>query len=498
MYNPDVLSCLANLSNDEVFTPPDLVNAMLDTLPANLWQNKEAKFLDPVCKSGVYLREIAKRLLKGLEKQIPNKEKRIAHIFQNQLYGIAITELTSLMSRRSVYCSKDANGKYSTCKFSDQQGNIRYEKLQHSFQNGKCTCCGANESVYGLEKRDETLETYAYNFIHLISPTGGGKGVEDNKTANKKLNEILNMKFDVIIGNPPYQLADGGGTGSSAMPIYHKFIQQAKKLNPRYLVMIVPSRWFTGGRGLDDFRDEMLHDDRIREIHDFPNSDDCFSGVNIEGGVCFFVWNRDNNGLCKVTTYENNVIISTIERPLLEKECETFIRYNAAISILRKIQIQKEKHFSDLISANDPFGFDIREENSYRRVKPDFKFTSFPNSVILYYFGWQKDGIGHIDKYKIRKNTDLIEKYKVFISKAYGMGAIPTQVINEPLLGEKGTCCTETYLLIGPFESIEMANNVISYIQTRFFRFLVLLIKNTQNAMKKVYSFVPLQDFSEE
>lgn len=480
-HNPDVLSCLANLSNDEVFTPPELVNQMLDLLPAELWQNKEAKFLDPVTKSGVFLREIAKRLNVGLAEQIPDQQTRINHIFTQQLYGIAITELTSLLARRSVYCSKHANGQYSICDaFTTPQGNIVFNRTRHTWHQDKCKYCGASQSEYD---RDESLETHAYQFIHTEKPQNlFGK----------------NMKFDVIIGNPPYQLNDGGGTGSSAIPIYQKFIQQAKKLNPRYLSMIVPARWFSGGRGLDEFRDEMLNDKRIRVLHDYPNSDDCFSGVNIEGGVCYFLWDRDNEGLCKIYSHAGDNIISESERLLLENGSDTFIRFNEAIPVLQKIKKFEEQSFADFISANDPFGFDMREDKSYKRVKPSYKITSFPDSVKFYYNGWKREGLGHIKRTQIRKNVDLVGSHKVYISKAYGMsGGIPSQVINQPILGEPNTCCTETYLLIGPTRDKNESECIANYMTTRFFRFLVLLIKNTQNAMKKVYSFVPMQDFSE-
>jgi site-specific DNA-methyltransferase (adenine-specific) len=478
-YNPDVLSCIANLSSDEVFTPPQLVNQILDMLPKEIWSDKNATFLDPGCKSGVFLREIAKRLDTGLEKQIPDRQKRLNHIFKNQLFGLAITELTSLLSRRSVYCSKTANGKYSVCEtFDEAQGNIRFERVEHAWEKGRCVYCGANEENF---KRGDALETHAYQFIHTAKPE-----------------EVFNMKFDVIVGNPPYQLNDGGGTGSSAMPIYHQFVQQAKKLNPRYLTMIIPSRWFTGGRGLDDFRDDMLADNRIRVIHDFSNAGDCFPGVQIKGGVCFFLWSRDESGLCSVYTHEGDKIVSSAERGLLEEGAETFIRYNEAIPILQKVRRLKENSFANIVSANDPFGFDVRVENGYRRVKPKFTTMPFKKGVTFYYYGWQKDGIGYVDESAITRNADWISSYKVFVTKAYGAGeTFPHQILNMPILGRPNSCCTETYLLIGPFPTKSIAQNVISYIETRLFRFLVLLIKSTQNGMKKVYSFVPIQDFAE-
>jgi len=464
-YNPDVLLCLANLSNDEVFTPPNLVNQMLDVLPVELWSNPDARFLDPVSKTGVFLREMAKRLMNGLEKKIPDHQKRVNHIFKNQLFGIAITELTSLLSRRSVYCSKKANGKYSVCEeFQDEQGNIRFKKMNHSWKDGRCIYCGASQEVYD---RDGSLETYAYNFIHTDKPE-----------------KIFNMKFDVIVGNPPYQLSDGGAQ-SSATPIYQKFVEQAIKLNPRYLTMIIPARWYSGGKGLDEFRSEMLHDSRIAEIHDFPETSEVFPGLNIRGGVCYFLWNREYNGLCKVVNYKQGASTIPIVRPLLEKNAEIFIRYNQAIEILRKVSAFNEKLFQDFVSTQKPFGLRTFVKG---QTKP------FVNSIKLY----ENGGVGYVNKKDISKNIGWIDKVKIIVPRSSpGSDVYPHQVIGNPILSEPGSACTETYIVVGPIKNEKLAKNAMSYMCTKFFRFLMILIKNTQDVPRRVYSFIPMQNFNQ-
>jgi len=439
-YNPDVLTCLANLSNDEVFTPPTVVNDMLDLLPQSIWHDEKATFLDPFTKSGVFLREIAKRLMEGLKEKIPNKQERINHIFTHQLYGIAITELTGLLARRSVYCSKKANSSYSICEtFTTEQGNIRFNRIEHTWQKGKCIYCGASQEVYD---RADILETHAYEFIHKENPE-----------------EIFDMRFDVIVGNPPYQL------------------------NPRYLVMIIPSRWFAGGKGLDSFRDEMLNDKHIRILHDYINASDCFPGVEIKGGVCYFLWDRDNEGLCKVYTHDKDSI-SEMERPLKENKLDIFIRYNKAIPILRKVQSFNEQTVDSIASSQKPFGL---------RTFFQGKKEKFPNSIKLF----ANKQIGYIEKNVVEKNHDWILEHKVIIPRAIGSGDSHVDLI-KPIYSEPNSCCTETYIVFRPFQSKQEADNFITYVQTKFFHFLVTLQKNTMMAPKSVYSFVPLQDFTQE
>ena len=477
MYNPDVLSCIANLSNDEVFTPPEVANAMLDLLPQELFSDPNTTFLDPACKSGVFLREIAKRLIIGLEPVFPDLQERTDHIFKHQIFGIAITELTSHLARRSLYCSKTANDNFSVVRFETIDGNVRFKTIRHRWQNGKCVFCGASQKEYD---RAADLETHAYEMIHTTKPE-----------------EIFKMKFDVIISNPPYQL-DDGGAGKSAKPIYHRFVDQAIKLNPRYLTMIIPSRWFSGGKDVNEFRANMLSDNRIRVLHDFLNAGDCFSGVEIKGGVCYFLWDRDHRGLCDIYTHQSDGSVTESNRPLLEPGLDTFIRQNNLISILRKVQQKSEKSFVDIVSARDAFGYDIREANSLKTVphKYSLKKTTAEN-IEFYYNGWRRNGVGYVSRSSVREHKEWIDLYKVLIPRSWGAGDAMRDRLN-PFIAGPNAVTTETYVVVGPFKTYKEAENVVSYINTRFFHALVSIMKISQQAPQKIYTFVPIQDFGEE
>jgi hypothetical protein len=480
--NPDVLTCIANLSNDEVFTPPELANRMLDTLAeawaadhggANLWADKTVRFLDPCTKSGVFLREITSRLTEGLANEIPDLHARVSHILTQQVFGIAITQITSLLARRSVYCSKHAQGKHSIAKsFSSDAGNIWFERLEHMWVDGRCAYCGASRTILD---RGEELESHAYAFIHT----------DDIKT---RMAELFggDMQFDVIIGNPPYQLGDGGGGGgASATPIYNLFVESALSLEPRYVVMITPSRWFSGGKGLDDFRDRMLGDHRFVKLVDFPQLYDVFPGVKIRGGVSYWLWGREHSGGCEILTMIGNEVVG---EPAVRKlnAYDVLVRRNEAVRILDKVAFYRvngepEPSLGNQVSARRPFGL----TNQRGKANP----TGMNDPVLVY--GNQHKS--YVERSVITTNVSWVDQWKVLLVKAHGTsGRDDVTILGEPVVAGPGTACTETYLVIGRCANESEARNLAAYMRTRFVRFLVSLRKITQNITRDSYKFVPL------
>ena len=507
--NPDVLSCIANLSSDEVFTPPELANQMLDLVEqawaeshsgASIWADSAVTFLDPFTKTGVFLREITKRLVDGLAETIPDLTERVDHILTKQVYGIGITELTALLARRSLYCSKWADGEHSIAtSFDNPDGNIWFERTEHTWvggtkitsankkgkqaektKDGRCKFCGTSQTSLD---RGSASESHAYAFIHT----------DNIKT---RITELFGdgMQFDVIIGNPPYQL-DDGGFGSSAAPIYHHFVEVAKQLKPRVIAVVIPARWYAGGKGLNSFRTAMLEEGGIRSLHDFPNTSDAFPGVNIRGGVCYFAWDRDYDGDVSVSTHEAGKVVSVASRPLLEPGLDTFIRYNEGVSIMRKvaavessekggITLPLERSFASIVSSRKPFGIDTT-------------FTGHsdpkPGDILIYRNG----GVCYAASNALGSGESLLNAVKLFVPYASpGSDDYPHLVLSRPILSGPGEAATETYLAIGPFDSMREARNAATYMGTCFFRFMVNLLRVSQHVTRGVYRLAPLQDFS--
>lgn len=476
--NPDVLTCIANLSNDEVFTPPELANRMLESLAqawaadhggANIWEDKDVKFLDPCTKSGVFLREITQRLTEGLASEFPDLQERVDHIATNQVFGIGITKLTSLLARRSTYCSKHANGEHSIASsFDNESGNIWFERTEHTWGETKCEYCGAPKVVLD---RDAGRENYAYAFIHT-----------DN--IKSRVAELFGgtMQFDVIIGNPPYQMKGGAG-GSSDSSIYHLFVEQAKNLEPKYLSMVIPSRWLAGGRGLGDFRKEMLSSRKLLRLVDYPVSKEVFPNVEVKGGICYFLWSGAYSGPCEVTGIRGADEISS-SRHL--DEFDVFVRDPRAVDILHKVISTSHRGMNSLVSNREPF----RLESNF----DGFHIEKQKGNIALYRIAPGERRVDWLARADINKNLPLIDKWKVLVPKAGSDGGqkIPDSVLGKPWLSPPPSVCTGSFLVI-PAESEIAARSIQSYYTTKFFRFLVSLRKITQDAFSHMYEWVPQQ-----
>ena len=504
-HNPDVLTCIANLSNDEVFTPPEMAGAMLDLVAeawakdhdgANLWANPNVRVLDPVVKTGVFLREATRRFNEGLASVIPDPQERVNHILTQQIYGIAITELTALMARRSVYCSRYANSSHSICTaFDTPEGNIWFERTEHSWdeKTGKreirvhpltgeeffihtgrrCSYCGAGESELG---RDQDQETYAYAPIHADDIQGTISSIFGDS-----------MHFDLIVGNPPYQLNANGGNRD--IPIYQHFVRQAKQLDPSYLIMIIPARWMSTGLGLSEFREEMLTDKNIRNLVNYPTSSEVFPGVEVKGGVCYFLRSSTPNIACEFSTVVAKAVDGPHERHL--DEFDVLVRQHKALSILRKVLALKETSIQDILSVDKEFGW----TSNFKGLSKSPTDTSVP----VYCIQERKRQVKYIDRKYVTKSAHLLPYWKVLVPEAASDGGqkLPDIVLGKPWIAPAGSACTQSFLFFF-VNTEEEARSLASYYRTRFFRFLVSLRKTTQHAPKATYSWVPIQLWDRE
>lgn len=478
----DVIETLSQLPNDEVFTTPKVAREMLSLLPEELWTNPYLKWLDPFSKSGVFLREVGEKLMQSLTDWEPDESKRRQHILKSMLHAYAISELTGLITRRTLYQSMDATGagviddtvKPILVKFENTDGNVKYARSEHVL-HGKskaCKYCKAQKSVFGDDR-----ENFAYPFLHGTLPE------EDN-----------NMKFDVILGNPPYQIGmkdEKGEVTKNITPLYNLFVEKAIDMNPDYVLMITPSRWFSGGKGLDGFRKRMLDDRRIRKIVDYPNAKELFPNVEIKGGVSYFLWQADYEGNCLFRQVYEGKVLGEKTRDLRDGQ-GVLVRSLIGEEITRKVieHPSFKSALSEVVSKRDPFGQNLTSNYAYAK---DQKFT---NSVPLIF----NNKIGYVSKSEITRNFDWVSQFKVLLPKAYGgtESQKGLSVLGQPIALDAGSACTQSYLVAGRFGNKDETRNYARYLTTKFVRFLALQRKTSQNITSDVFRFVPVLDMKKE
>lgn len=316
------------------------------------------------------------------------------------------------------------------------------------------------------------------------------------KAEARKVKELFNnMKFDVIIGNPPYQESDGGAL-ASAGPVYDKFVDLSRNLSPDLLTLIMPSRWYTGGKGLKSFRESMFNDVHIKALYDFRNPEEVFPRTNVRGGLCIFLWDKQyNNKMNKVNviTIEHNQEISNVWRDLDGLGLHIFIRDNNAFAILKKVGIEQKNSFQNIVSARKPFGLSgtFLKTNKF---KQDTSNLARPIKV------YGKETIGFTELENIKKNKKWVPKVKVLTARANNIGTELRDDNLNSFVAQPNEVCTETYLVIGADLNLnnKSAENITKYLKTKFSRYLISLSKASQDASRKTYRFVPQQDFNSE
>ncbi|MGK4151941.1 Eco57I restriction-modification methylase domain-containing protein [Kurthia gibsonii] len=442
----DIFDYIPPQQTNQIFTPRRVVKLMVDLIAKNnpgIFSDYNVKFIDLYTKSGLYITEIVKRLNKGLKEQIPNSKERIKWILEKQVYACAPSNIIYNIVKNYIFSDfKDVSSK-----------NIVEYDLIEDAKNNKAP--------------KQLLEVY---------------GDE-------------NLKFDVIIGNPPYQEMDGGAR-ASASPIYHHFVRLAKELNPELISFIMPTRWYAGGKGLDDFRDEMLSDIHLRELHDWLTPEDIFPNTNIRGGVCYFLWDKNHNSskdFTRVVSYEKNEVINDVIRTMKIEGTDIFVRDGKAIPILSKVFADENTGtMNNYISSRKPFGF---EGNFVKNSK--FRKSNSELSDPIQCYG-KGQNIGYVERSEVLVRLEWIDIWKVYTPRANNVGTELNDDNLNTFVGSPKTICTESYLVIGAELGLDenSCNNLSKYLTSKFARYLHSLAKGSQDATSKTFRFVPLQDFS--
>lgn len=445
----------------EVFTARREVNAMLDLVQPET-ERIGSRFLDPACGEGAFLAEILRRKLaaaKALCRDDLRDYERYAAAAVADICGVDILPDNVDACREKLFAVWARE--YAAGLKARADGQCR-EAVRSILREN--ILCG---DALAMRRADGSPMVFPGNPC---------------------------MRFDVIIGNPPYHLRDGGAQ-ASARPVYHRFVEMAKKLRPRYLVMIIPARWYTGGKGLEAFRREMLSDTRIEELHDFPDPRDCFPGVNIRGGICYFKWSRDrigNNSLTKVTTHNGSKITVSRRRLKLADDMELFVRYSPALSVIRKVHRAEAHSISEYVSPLRPFGL-----RGY--FSKDERFHADASGLSRPIICFAKGGaVGYVEREDIPRHHDWIDRWKVFIPRADNIGTELNDDNLNAFVGGPGTVCTESFLVLGAELALDQARceNLSSYLKTRFARFMHSVIKVSQDATAKTWRLVPVPELS--
>ncbi len=453
----DIFDYIPPQQTNQIYTPKAVVKMMIDILEEQnpgIFKSKDNTFLDPYMKSGLFITEIVKRLYNNLERQIPDNHKRLEHILTHQVYGFAPSKILHLISSETI--------------FGFMRGRPEFKKVMYKVDKN-----------FVYFENEDTLVVENQNALHDKIKMKFGK----------------NMKFTAVVGNPPYQ-EKGGAGGTSDASIYQHFCEMSSKISSQYVSLIIPARWFSGGREnlVGGFRKNMLNNDHIQKLTAYTNSKEVFPNVEIKGGVCYYLENKKYNGECEFTLYKDGTIQTS---KLKLNKFDIFIREPVLILIVDKV-ISKNKlgTVDKIISSNTPFGIPTNPKKSNKTPFKVYKMKSAKSSVSLHHIEENTRKIEYVNKADIKKNQSDVEKPKVFIPDGYGAGeSFPHQILGAPELAKKNSVCSQSYLY-SPFDTDEEARHFMVYIKSKFLRALVSAVKITQSAPSHVYRFVPLQNFT--
>ena len=452
------------ISDSEITTPEKVADDMISLLPDECFsdlQNSDSRLLDIASKMGEFAVSIVKRCNEiGISvadikcKVLSICTSSVAYEFTRKVYEILGLDIECIAEQFNSY---DMLNVKTVDENGSETDDVDYTKI--------CGILSQKKEMCSITLDDE----YAV------------------------IEEADRMKFNAVVGNPPYQESDGGAQ-ASARPIYNQFVKLAQRINPLYVSMVIPARWYAGGRGLDEFRNEMLSESHIRELHDYPFTGDCFSNVNIRGGICYFLLDSiyDNrNEKVKVVTHEGETQ-NAVYRDLKYENSDIFIRQYQAISILNKVRGSEAEFIDAWVSSLRPFGL-----RGYFSKDKEFRASSIGMNEPIKCYAKGKM-VGYVEKALIPKNHEQIDVWKVFMPRANNIGTELKDDNINPYVGEKGTICTESLLMLtseGIYDE-NTAENLCCYLKTKFARFMHSLAKSSQDATSKTFRYVPAQDFT--